>query len=109
MITRAEARSQGLKRYFTGKPCYRYHVAERYVSTGDCIGCRAEKAAPKREKVVREKYLMSREEAGARGLKRYSTGKPCRYGHTCERYTAQGSCVECVAARDVAKLKRGTK
>jgi len=39
IISRAEARAQGLKRYFTGKPCKRGHVAERFVS-GECVPCK---------------------------------------------------------------------
>ena len=26
-------------RYFTGRPCKRGHIAERYVSTGACVAC----------------------------------------------------------------------
>jgi hypothetical protein len=35
---RAEARAQGLKFYFTGKPCRHGHVAERYIG-GMCTVC----------------------------------------------------------------------
>jgi hypothetical protein len=30
--------------------------------------------------------IISRAEAKARGLTRYFTGKPCKYGHIAERY-----------------------
>lgn len=33
-----DARAQGLKRYYTGKPCKRGHVAERHVN-GGCVVC----------------------------------------------------------------------
>jgi len=39
IISRAEARALGLKRYFTGKPCQRGHVAERGVISLDCVEC----------------------------------------------------------------------
>lgn len=39
IISRADARAQGLKRYFTGNPCKRGHVVERQVSNLTCIGC----------------------------------------------------------------------
>lgn len=47
---------------------------------------------------------ISRAEAKARGLKRYFTGKPCKYWHVCERYIS-GQCIECtyVNARMWAK------
>ena len=38
-LTRKEAVEKKLKRYFTGKPCMRNHVAERYTSNGQCITC----------------------------------------------------------------------
>lgn len=40
IITRAEAKERGLKRYFNANPCRRYaHVAERQTSNGVCIEC----------------------------------------------------------------------
>lgn len=39
MKPRAAAKARGLKRYFTGNPCPHGHVAERLVSTGQCVKC----------------------------------------------------------------------
>lgn len=39
LISRADARSQGLKRYFTGRPCKYGHVCQRAVSSHVCIEC----------------------------------------------------------------------
>lgn len=39
LITRDEARAKGLKRFFTGLPCIRNHISERYVSVGSCCEC----------------------------------------------------------------------
>lgn len=39
IITRAEARSQGLKTFFTGEECLHGHVSERYVGNGGCREC----------------------------------------------------------------------
>lgn len=44
IISRDEAISQGLKYYFTGKPCKRGHVASILVSTGQCCECNSERA-----------------------------------------------------------------
>jgi hypothetical protein len=41
-ITRTEAQEQGLKHYFTGKPCRRGHIAPRDKSR-ECIECVREK------------------------------------------------------------------
>lgn len=39
IISRADAKAQGLKRYFTGNPCPHGHVAERIVSESKCVVC----------------------------------------------------------------------
>lgn len=40
IIARKDAMAQGLKRYFTGKPCRkRSHCAERLCSNGKCLAC----------------------------------------------------------------------
>jgi 5-methylcytosine-specific restriction endonuclease McrA len=39
IISRAEAKASGLKRYFTGKPCKHGHVAERATVNGLCHEC----------------------------------------------------------------------
>jgi hypothetical protein len=41
IISKQEARDRGLKRYFTGKPCSRGHVAERLLK-GHCVECTRE-------------------------------------------------------------------
>src|ERR1017187_1957282 len=38
IISRKEAKKQGLKRYFTGKSCKHGHICEKYIS-GHCIEC----------------------------------------------------------------------
>lgn len=43
IISRKEAIARGLKRFFTGKPCARGHVSERYISK-NCRECNIEKA-----------------------------------------------------------------
>lgn len=39
IISRAESKAQGLKRYFTGDPCVHGHVAERFSGGGACVEC----------------------------------------------------------------------
>lgn len=39
IVPRCEAMEHNLTRYFTGKPCVRGHVAERYVTSGICLEC----------------------------------------------------------------------
>lgn len=38
-LSRKNAQILGFKRYFTGRPCRRGHIVERYVSSGKCIEC----------------------------------------------------------------------
>jgi hypothetical protein len=39
LVTRAEAKAQGKKRYFTGKPCRHGHISERRVVGSACVEC----------------------------------------------------------------------
>lgn len=39
IISRAEAKAQGLKNYFTGKPCKRGHIALRRSNNAICVEC----------------------------------------------------------------------
>lgn len=39
IITRAEAKAQGLVRYFTGVPCKHGHMCERLVRSATCVEC----------------------------------------------------------------------
>ena len=39
--------------------------------------------------------IITRKEAKEKGLSRYFTGKPCKYGHMSERTVTGGNCIEC--------------
>lgn len=39
IITRAEAKEQGLIRFFTGVPCKYGHISERYAKSNTCVIC----------------------------------------------------------------------
>jgi hypothetical protein len=43
--------------------------------------------------------IISPKDAKAAGLKKYFTGKPCKYGHVTERRLYQGSCLECARSK----------
>lgn len=43
IITRKEARDEGLKYYFTGEPCEKGHVAERLTISSACLNCVSER------------------------------------------------------------------
>jgi len=50
IISRAEAKSAGLKRFFTGLLCANGHISERQVSSGNCLACSAERKRTSRQK-----------------------------------------------------------
>ena len=45
IVTRKEAKSLGLRRYFTGAPCVKGHIAERHTTDKTCIECKRERAS----------------------------------------------------------------
>lgn len=79
IITREEAKVQGLTRYFTGKPCKHGHIAERRASGWVCLECAkvlrvAYRAAkPNIERAKTARYRAShRDELGAKEKARYT-------------------------------------
>ena len=84
--TRAEAAALGLTHYFTGKPCNRGHIAWRYVSTGHCVQCLAEKKKRERLDACKKKrwnalnakrmkkvYELNRDSINAKAKARYTS------------------------------------
>lgn len=60
-----------MKTYFTGKPCRKGHVAERYVSTGHCVVCQKEHSAhavTERSKIPSATFRVYPREVQAFGL-----------------------------------------
>lgn len=47
-------------------------------------------------RTVERMEITSKEEAKARGLHRFYTGKPCKHGHNSERYVSSKGCVTCL-------------
>lgn len=47
--------------------------------------------------------IISRKQAQIDGLSKYFTGKLCVNGHIAERYTASGTCQECINGKPVVK------
>lgn len=69
VIQRSEAKSLGLKFYFTGKACKRGHVAQRQVSDHACTQCRSEYREQHKEahaQYFREYEAANREKVNAR-------------------------------------------
>lgn len=47
-MDRKEAKLAGMTFFNSGKPCGRGHFADRYVSSGNCLQCHAERVMEKR-------------------------------------------------------------
>jgi len=61
IISLDEARERGLKRYFTGKPCRKGHIAERLVSSRGCMECCRVAANPGRRESAAAYYRENAE------------------------------------------------
>lgn len=68
VITRKEAISQDLKRYFTGKPCKHGHVAQRWTSSGHCIGCSSDIRQLEHSRLWKEKNRKRKSETDSRWI-----------------------------------------
>lgn len=63
ITSRKEAMAKGLKTYFTGKPCPKGHIAERYVCSWNCVECRKE-------------YYQNNHELRLEYMKKYQQNNP---------------------------------
>lgn len=105
-ISRKEAISQGLTRYFTGKPCKNGHISERNSETRRCYQCRAEehqeyykknkdkicartskyqKENPEIQKRSAKKYAQT-DKAKITQRKKYEIAKENGYLEKCKKY-----------------------
>ncbi|WGL97371.1 hypothetical protein QE177_09065 [Arsenophonus sp. aPb] len=53
IISRKEAVEFGQTRFYTGKPCKKGHIAERFTSNGVCVTCAAKHASDYRKEINR--------------------------------------------------------
>lgn len=77
LISREEAKRQGRKRFYTGKPCKHGHVSERYTKSNSCAECVKLNVSKARQN---SKHLTIQE---AQSLFKYckDTGKMWRINH----------------------------
>lgn len=101
IVTRQEAKSFGLIRYFTGEPCKYGHISERNTCNGICLVCANEKqkvrwrATYKPKPKKRSKLREPREMAKASGQKTFIAPNPCPKNHAPIRFVTTSVCVEC--------------
>ena len=82
LYERQKAIDQGKDRYFTGRPCKRGHISERFVSSYGCAKCHAERMAvryrsspEKYRAIVRKSYQANRDKRLADAVS-YRLGNP---------------------------------
>lgn len=82
IIIRADAKSLGFTRYFTGKACLNNHVSERSVRNGECLTCAKERLHQWRNKnpdIVakhRKKHYILHPEREIETLKNWKLANP---------------------------------
>ena len=82
ILSREQAIAQGLKRYFTGRPCSRGHVAERRASNHSCLECHRENQT----RLLREDPdYTARQRAAARRWKRSPAGRAAQRKYDSEK------------------------
>lgn len=109
IISRADAKAQGLTYYFTGKPCKRGHIAERFLCNSTCVECSLEQSGKwaaenldrKREN-GRKRYAASPEKHRERS-RRYRAKNPEKVRI---RYAAKTAELGCSPSAHLNRIKR---
>jgi len=57
IVTREQAKAESLPHFFSGEPCIKDHLSQRYVSTGACLTCQVDYLARSRTKERARKQL----------------------------------------------------
>jgi len=82
IITLKSAIENGLPRYFTGKPCKRGHLSERYVRTYHCVECGKERTKewiknnPEKRSAAQREYAERNKAAVIAKNKRWRENNP---------------------------------
>ena len=77
IVTRAQAKVAGLPRYFTGKPCPRTHIAERFTASGSCRLCGnaqsddTHRANPKKYKALQRAWTAANKDRLSEWFREY--------------------------------------
>lgn len=92
IILRQEARTLNLDRYFTGRPCKRGHVDERYTSKATCVGCSREQVErwvaenPDGRKKIRQKWARANKDYHIRKSREWLVENRERARETLRKY-----------------------
>ena len=79
MSKRSEAKARGDTHYFTGKPCPKGHVAERFTSSGGCTTCLHERGkTPERVQCDKDYSRENKDKITKRSKEYYQKNKQRR-------------------------------
>ena len=109
IITKEEAKAQGLTHYYTGKPCNRGHDSKRYVSVNKCVQCVKDDMDKWREE-NRERYLADQKDRYQKDKKTYidraakwRMSNMEKRREICRKYYWDNWDKECLRRKDYAK------
>ena len=135
IISKAQAKILGLRRFFMAEKCPHEHIDERFTRDGKCVECNRLSCAkrfkiktdadPERKAAIAEakrvaaerkadvavkseawnKLREARQSAIASGALTYH-GRECQYGHGTEKYTSGGNCIVCSAEFSASDHKK---
>jgi hypothetical protein len=93
IITRKEAKEQGLKFYFTGKTCKHGHVSKRHVDNAGCVECmKTTQREWRREKPeYMEKYRQNNKDNIKKSMKQYYKKNIEKYKKYNKQYCKENS------------------
>jgi hypothetical protein len=127
IITRQEAKAQGLKRYYTGLACKYGHVSERLVSNKTCCQCALERSqqpdvkveAAERKKTPEykakqeayykantERYAAQQAEYRKLNTERIATRKAAYYAANTERFAARNAAYQKANTQNIAAHRK---
>ena len=82
VISRKDAKAQGLTRFFTGRPCRQGHRVARFVSSGACVECSLKRLAEWRQlnlerlKENNRKWWASNPQKNVTKMRRWQKANP---------------------------------
>lgn len=111
VMTRAEAKAAGLKRYFTGKPCKHGHIAERIMSDMSCLECRNIVSATPERRAASAAWHVTSEGRTARAMRRAtSKGRAAKRAETAAREaTSKGRAAKAIRSTRLTARRQATR
>lgn len=85
-LARSEAKERGDKFYFSGEPCSRGHLADRYVSTYQCVECHKSWMTSDEQKLKRLRYREKNKEQISAKDRAYRKQNPEKARHRDREY-----------------------